>query len=105
MALKKPSEHKGGESQKISPSSRQALMLANELADKPYGTPKGNPPKQIEEKVFRTTISLSKNIHDQIEDIARYNKRSGLGPSSFSAITRDALSQYLKDMKCEDRDP
>ena len=96
MALKKPSEHKGGGSQKISASSRQAERLANQLADKPYVTPKDKPTKQIEGKVFRTTISLSKNIHDQIEDIARYNKRSGLGPSTFSAVTRDALAQYLK---------
>tara|TARA_B110000977_G_scaffold164286_1_gene210685 strand:+ start:2426 stop:2734 length:309 start_codon:yes stop_codon:yes gene_type:complete len=101
MALKKPSEHKGGGSQKISVSPKQADLLADKLAGKPYGSHKDESTKQIEEKISRTTISLSKSMSEQVEDIARYNKRSGAGPSTFSAITRDALAQYLKDMKYE----
>ncbi|ACR47946.1 MAG: hypothetical protein ACEY3D_00185 [Rickettsia sp.] len=63
--------------------------LANELADKPYGT------KQEKDYIVRTTISLPASVLFKLEDIARNNKRAKSKLKSVSAILRDCIKNTL----------
>lgn len=72
----------------------EADMLANKLADKPYGDDERA--QAVQEKQARTTISLPDQLLRQCEDLAISNKRGNNGPKSVSALVRAALENYLK---------
>lgn len=93
MALKKPSQQ--GQAQKLHVTPEQADILANQLADKPYGQEKPNNKKINEGEIARTTISLPKQLFETLEDLAMTNKRKGIEPKNVSAIVRDAIELYL----------
>ncbi len=93
MALKKPSQQGQANQKHVTPE--QADILANQLADKPYGQEKPNTKKVMEGEIARTTISLPKQLFETIEDMAMTNKRQGVEPKNVSAIVRDALELYL----------
>lgn len=93
MALKKPSQQ--GQNQRPQVTPEQADILANQLADKPYGQEKPNTKKVSEGEIARTTISLPKQLFETLEDLAMTNKRQGVEPKNVSAIVRDALELYL----------
>ncbi|MDF1685057.1 MAG: ribbon-helix-helix domain-containing protein [Legionellaceae bacterium] len=46
----------------------------------------------------RTTISLPSDLMEQVEDLARENKRSGEDNRTVSAVVRAALELYLKKL-------
>ncbi|TMX14283.1 CopG family transcriptional regulator [Aeromonas salmonicida subsp. achromogenes] len=94
--VKKPSQQASTRSL-ITPE--QADELALRLADKPYGDPGKIPTTPlIADKQCRTTISLSESMLMVVEDLAIRNKRNGHEPKSVSAIVREALDLYLKNM-------
>lgn len=93
MVLKKPSQQ--GQNPKLHVTPEQADILANQLADKPYGQVKPNTKKASEGEIARTTISLPKQLFETLEDLAMSNKRQGVEPKNVSAIVRDALELYL----------
>lgn len=71
-----------------------ADRLADELADKPYGSD-GNKA----EKLVRTSLSLPADMHEQLEDIATANKRAGRDLRTVSAIVRVAIEKYIINNK------
>jgi hypothetical protein len=72
-------------------SSDSIEKLADELADKPYGS------KVIEvgDDLSRTTISLPSSILFKLEDMAKINKREKKPLKSVSAIIRYCIEKYL----------
>jgi len=75
---------------------KEADKLANELADKPYGSK----PREVEqelEKLTRTSISIPATLQEQVEDLALRNKRSGAELRTVSAIVRAALEQFINN--------
>lgn len=72
------------------PSNSDIEKLADELSDRVYGEDK----KKINEMV-RTSISLNRDLMNEVEDLALKNKRMKIEPKSFSAIVREALISYL----------
>jgi hypothetical protein len=72
-------------------SSDSIEKLANELADKPYGS------KLIEmsNDLSRTTISLPSSILFKLEDMAKINKREKKPLKSVSAIIRSYIEKNL----------
>ena len=65
-------------------------VLANELADKPYGD------KLIkEDNMIRTTITLPAYMLHELEDLARKNKRTDEELKSVSAIIRNSIKNIL----------
>ena len=69
------------------PNSDKIELLANELADKPYG--------QTQDSLVRTTISLPASILFKLEDMARANRRKKDNLKSVSAIIRDYITRCL----------
>lgn len=67
-------------------TEKQAQALADEIADKPYGSKKDN------DKMVNTSITLPQLLLNKLEDQAFANKRKGIEPKSVSAIIRDALN-------------
>ena len=67
-----------------------AEKLANELADRPYGSI----PNDQEEYVV-TSISITKSLLHKIEDIVTNNKRTNQEPKSVSALVRMALEEII----------
>lgn len=61
--------------------------LANELADKPYGTKS--------DSLARTTISLPESVLHKLEDMALNNRRKDVGLKSVSAIIRHCIEKSL----------
>ncbi|AYB48331.1 hypothetical protein CJJ19_00995 [Candidatus Williamhamiltonella defendens] len=72
-------------------TSEEADLLANRLADRPYGEEKKG--QGSENEMARTTISLSQSLLREIEDKALFNKRLGIKPKNVSAIIREALNK------------
>lgn len=98
--LKKPSDRAKPE-RKIA-TEDEAEALARQLADKPYGDEHRSENTTVTEKpekLTRTTISLPEQLLRECEDLALKNKRSGIEPKSFSALTRMALDMYLNSIK------
>lgn len=77
MALKKPNVTK-----------QDAEKLADQLADKPYGSTQRN-----DDIIVRTSFSLPKSLLLELEDEALKNKRAGVEPKSVSEIIRRALEK------------
>ena len=74
--------------------AKQASKLADELADKKYGS---DPISAVtEDEIVRTTISLPRSMLHNAEDLAKLNKRAGVEPKSVSAIIRESLLKYMK---------
>ena len=73
--------------------TQQADRLADELADKAYGTE--ITPEDTDDQFVVTSISIPQSMLYQLEDIALRNKRSGSGPKNISALIREALKQLL----------
>lgn len=71
--------------------------LAQELADRPYGSDEKKKPVQEEERVVRTSLSLPASMQQTLEDLALENKRSGKELRTVSAIVRTAIEQYLSN--------
>ena len=71
------------------PTNQAIENLANELADKPYGS-------KIEDDIARTTISLPASLLFKLEDMAINNKRKKDNLKSVSAIIRDCIEKHLK---------
>jgi len=94
--VKKPSQQASSRST-ITPE--QADELAQRLADKPYGDPEKTTPDKDSEKQSRTTISLNESMLLRVEDLALKNKRNGKELKSVSAIVREALELYLKNIE------
>ncbi|MEW9890043.1 MAG: hypothetical protein AB2989_06065 [Candidatus Symbiodolus clandestinus] len=74
-------------------TAQQAELLAEQLADKPYGAIKSSITSSDE--IVRTSISLPKSLLETLEDLTRYNKRQGVEPKTVSAIIRESLERYL----------
>jgi len=70
--------------------SKEADVLADQLADRKYGGPKAE-----SESMTRTTISLPEAMLIQLEDITRLNKRTKQEPNNVSALVRQAIDSYL----------
>ncbi len=67
--------------------------LATELADKPYGEGANE-----EDHLVRTSFSLPASTHATLEDMAIQNKRARRDLRTVSAIIRQAINQYLKNI-------
>jgi hypothetical protein len=67
-------------------TDKQAQALADEIADKPYGSKKEN------DKMVNTSITLPQSLLIKLEDQAFANKRKGIEPKSVSAIIREAIT-------------
>lgn len=77
-------------------SEKAAEALADKIADKPYGTTAA--PENPDE-VIRLTVALPLSIYDAVESLARQRKRAKAEDRSMSAITREALKEYLRKHK------
>ena len=75
---------------------KEADKLANELADKPYGS-KPRDVEQDVEKLTRTSISIPVTLQEQVEDLALRNKRAGAELRTVSAIVKVALEQFISN--------
>jgi hypothetical protein len=75
---------------KKSPSNSEIEKLADELSDRTYGED-----KKKKNEMVRTSISLDRDLMNEVEDLALKNKRMKRDPKSFSAIVREALTSYL----------
>lgn len=97
--LKNPKDKGGSNPAKPRPtvSLEDADRLADQLADKPYGSD----PK-VKDTLRRTSISLPESMLHRCEELAFENKRSGKQPRSVSAIVLEALNQYYGLDKPED---
>ena len=71
--------------------TQDAEKLANELTDKPYG----DVPIEQDEKYVVTSISITKSLLHQVEDLVIKNKRANIEPKSISALVRTALEQII----------
>lgn len=89
--LKKNSIPSEKPKQKVTP--QQAELLADQLADKPYGEKKQA--NTFQDEIVRTSISLPKSLLETLEDLTRHNKRQGIEPKTVSAIIRESLEFYL----------
>jgi hypothetical protein len=85
--VKKRSETATG---KKTATSKDADLLADQLADRKYGEP-----ILENETMTRTTISLPESMLIQLEDITRVNKRTKQEPNNVSALVRLAIDSYL----------
>lgn len=74
--------------------NEQAALLADEIAEKAYGSPQENEKGPIDEYVT-TSISIPSSMLHQLEDLALKNKRSKSGPKNVSALIRSALRNML----------
>ncbi|MGL5128578.1 MAG: ribbon-helix-helix domain-containing protein [Aeromonas popoffii] len=79
-------------------SPEAADRLADQLADKPYGSE----PK-VKDTLRRTSISLPESMLHRCEELAFDNKRSGKHPRSVSAIILEALNKYYGIGESENR--
>ncbi len=86
--VKPKSEQVGSKS--VDPKA--ADNLANELADKPYGS-KSN---QQDEPIERLTVALPVSLYDEIESLAKKRRRAKEEDRSMSAIAREAIREYLR---------
>ena len=87
MALKKPSQ-----AAKAVVDGDAADRLADQLADKPYGSEILNQVRSAPVTKARSlSISLPPSVIDQLEDQVRENKRSGEGAKTISGILREML--------------
>ena len=84
----KPRSQQAGKP-KVNPKLAEAL--ADKLADKPYGS-QANEDDPIE----RLTISLPASMYDELEALAKKRKRTRGDHRSMSAITREAIKEYLR---------
>ena len=75
---------------KKSPSNSEIEKLADELSDRTYGED-----KKKKNEMVRTSISLDRDLMNEVEDLALKNKRMKRDPKSFRAIVREALTSYL----------
>ena len=66
------------------------MKFADELSDRTYGED-----KKKKNEMVRTSISLDRDLMNEVEDLALKNKRMKRDPKSFSAIVREALTSYL----------
>lgn len=79
----------------------RAEKLADELADRPYGTigldraPPVKRKKKSKPALGPTTVNLPKPLVYIIEDYVQQCKRKENGPRSVSAVVRIALIQHL----------
>jgi hypothetical protein len=91
MAVKKPSKTA------VAPqiTAQQVDDLASQLVDKPYGEKSTKTKPKNTDSTARTSISLPKNLLEEIEDLAIKNKRENKDPKNVSAIIREALERYL----------
>jgi hypothetical protein len=87
LALKRPSQ---AAFTKPPVTSQAADDLAKQLADKPYGG-KADVSDEVK-KAKPISISLPPELIEQLEDRVRFNKRSGSGPKTISAIIRESLA-------------
>jgi hypothetical protein len=87
MAIKKRFNNQSTNGKKISIES-----LANELADRPYGS------ESEEEVLVRTTISLPQSLLFKLEDLAKRNKRKKEDLRSVSAIMRYCIDKCLQEI-------
>ena len=71
----------------------QAESLADELADKTYGEVKDSSLRKNEDE--RLTITLSGDIYDKVENIARNRKKLKKPNKTMSAVVREALDEYI----------
>jgi len=74
--------------------TEQAALLADEIADKAYGTPQ-SPEANIVDPYVTTSISITSSMLNQLEDLAMKNKRSKSGPKNVSALIRHAVNNLL----------
>ncbi|MGR6425687.1 ribbon-helix-helix domain-containing protein [Aeromonas veronii] len=95
--LKNPKE-KGAVTPRPTVSPEAADRLADQLADKPYGSE----PK-VRDSLRRTSISLPESMLHRCEELAFDNKRSGKHPRSVSAIIVEALNKYYGIGESENR--
>ena len=72
---------------KKSPSNSEIEKLADELSDRTYGED-----KKKKNEMVRTSISLDRDLMNEVEDLALKNKRMKRDPKSFSAIVREGLT-------------
>lgn len=98
--LKNPKDKSGGTPGSTRPtvSPEEADRLADQLADKPYGSE----PK-VRDTLRRTSISLPESMLHRCEELAFDNKRSGKHPRSVSAIILEALNRYYGIGESENR--
>lgn len=90
--------------QKPSANTQAIEKLADQLADKPYGEKPVNdkgeaaitPLQEDAEEMERISISLPQSMRYILEDLVRERKRAKEPCRSVSAITREALEDYLK---------
>lgn len=79
----------------------RAEKLADELADRPYGTIGSGKDKPVKRKkktklgLGPTTVNLPKPLVYIVEDYVKQCKRKENGPRSVSAVVRIALIQHL----------
>lgn len=72
------------------PTEQQAEILANELADKPFG----EPVKRIE----RVTVSMDSSLYDVLYDLARERKKARHPNRSISSLIREFIGKGLADL-------
>lgn len=85
---KPPSKTASGSHAKA--TAEQAEKLAQQLADKPYGSVKEAP---TEAKAQNVSISLPPAMIERLQDAALANKRGAGDLKTVSAIVRDALER------------
>ena len=67
-----------------------AEALSKELSDKPYGSDKKG------EEIERLTIALPIKLYDELETMAKRNKRAKSEHRSMSSLAREAIREYLR---------
>ncbi len=84
----KPKSEQAG-SKSVDPKA--ADNLADELADKPYGSKSTQ-----DEPIERLTVALPVSLYDEIESLAKKRRRAKEEDRSMSAIAREAIREYLR---------
>ncbi len=74
---------------------KAAEALADKIADRPYGSTES----ESTEEIARLTVALPLSLYDEVESLARQRKRAKAEVRSMSAITREALKEYLRKHK------
>ena len=87
MAIKKRTKNKD------TVTFKDAEKLANELADKTYGT-KANIKNRPDERI---TIKIPYDLYEYLDDLSRERKRAKMENKTMSAIVREALILYREN--------
>ncbi|MFK0573315.1 hypothetical protein [Endozoicomonas sp.] len=87
----KTRSQQAGKKQDVDPSKAEAL--ADEMADKPYGSKKPVPAE--DEPLERITFTMAVSMYDEMEVLAKKRKRAKADCRSMAAIAREAVREYL----------